>query len=219
MGTASLTSRMARIPLRIRRLLSSGPPTLPRAGAAQKRDAQRRSMLNTLPEHAVCAEIGTWRGDFAAVILEHREPELLYLVDPWEHRPEGEYAHASYGGRMEGGQQALESMHQGVLQRFGPEIARGQVQVLRRRSTSAAAGFADESLDWVYIDGDHSYEGVKADLEAYFRTVKSGGALAGDDYGHVGSWFGDGVTRAVDEFAARCAGLEIIGTQFVLKKP
>lgn len=214
-----MTSRIARIPRRIRRLLSPSPQAPTQPGAAQKRDAERRRMLAALPEHGVCAEIGTWRGDFAAVILEHRQPQRLYLVDPWEHRAEGEYEQASYGGRMEGGQQALEAMHQSVLDRFGTEIASGQVQVLRRRSTDAAATFADESLDWVYIDGDHSYEGVKADLEAYYRTVKSGGLLAGDDYGHVGSWFEDGVTRAVDEFAGRCAGLEVIGTQFVLKKP
>ena len=176
-------------------------------------------MLVALPEQAACAEIGTWRGDFAAVILQSRKPSCLYLVDPWEHRSEGEYEQASYGGRMEGGQQALESMYESVLGRFRSEIEEGRVKVLRRRSTDAAATFADGSLDWVYIDGDHSYEGVKADLEAYYRTVKSGGLMAGDDYGHVGSWFEDGVTRAVDEFAARGAGLQVIGTQFVLKKP
>lgn len=200
-------------------MVSPSAPAPAQLGAAQKRDAERRRMLSTLPEQGACAEIGTWRGDFAAVILEHRRPQRLYLVDPWEHRAEGEYEQASYGGRMEGGQQALEEMHQSVLDRFSSQIDSGQVQVLRQRSTDAAAKFADESLDWVYIDGDHSYDGVKADLEAYFRTVKSGGLLAGDDYGHEGSWFEDGVTRAVDEFAERCAGLEVIGTQFVLKKP
>lgn len=176
-------------------------------------------MLALLPEDAACAEIGTWRGDFAAVILRERRPRRLFLVDPWEHREEGDYEQASYGGRMEGGQQTLDAMHRSVLERFSTEIEAGRVTVLRSRSTDAAATFQQESLDWVYIDGDHSYEGVKADLEAYFPAVKPGGLIAGDDYGHVGSWFEDGVTRAVDEFKARCAGLEVIGTQFVLRKP
>jgi predicted O-methyltransferase YrrM len=83
----------------------------------------------------------------------------------------------------------------------------------------AAASFSDESLDWVYIDGDHSYEAVKRDLEAYYRVVKPGGFIAGDDYGAANGWFGDGVTRAVDEFAARCADVTIIGSQFLLTKP
>jgi hypothetical protein len=175
-------------------------------------------MLALLAAEGVCAEIGTWRGDFAAEILADRRPRRLYLVDPWEHREEGAYEEASYGGRMEGGQAALDEMHAAVVARFAVEIERGQVEVLRSRSTEAAARFAPESLDWVYIDGDHSYEGVRTDLEAYFPAVKPGGVLAGDDYGHVGSWFEDGVARAVDEFAPRCAGLQVIGTQFVLRK-
>ena len=175
-------------------------------------------MLALLPAEGACAEIGTWRGGFAAVILADRRPRRLYLVDPWEHRGEEAYEKASYGGRMEGGQQALDAMHEEVLARFRDEIAEGRVTVVRRRSLQAAAEIEDGSLDWVYIDGDHSYEGVSADLAAWFPKVRAGGFLAGDDYGEEGSWFGAGVTRAVDEFRERCAGLEVIGTQFVLRK-
>ena len=75
-------------------------------------------MLEALAAEGVCAEIGTWKGDFAAVILERRRPRRLYLVDPWEHRDEGDYAEASYGGRMEGGQAPLEAMHDRVAPRF-----------------------------------------------------------------------------------------------------
>ena len=82
-------------------------------------------------------------------------------------------------------------------------------------SVDAAASFPDDTLDWVYIDADHSYEGVKGDLDAFYRTVKSGGFLAGDDYRQAG-WLWDGVVRAVDE---RCADLTIIGSQFLLTKP
>lgn len=78
--------------------------------------------------------------------------------------------------------------------------------------------FVEAQRRWVYIDADHSYKGVKGDLEAFYRTVKSGGFLAGDDY-RQGGWWGDGVVRAVDEFADRCADLTIIGSQFLLTKP
>jgi len=180
---------------------------------------QRRQLLARLPEEGVCAEVGTWRGDFAATILGSRRPRQLYLVDPWEYRTEDEYQHASYGGQSEDGQRQLDAMHDSVVDRFRAQIEGGQVVVKRARSLDAAASFADESLDWVYIDADHAYEGVKRDLEAYFRVVKPGGFIAGDDYGHVDRWFGDGVRQAVDEFAGRCAGLTIIGTQFLLRKP
>jgi SAM-dependent methyltransferase len=180
---------------------------------------QRRQLLAMLPQEGVCAEVGTWRGDFAAVILRSRRPRELYLIDPWEYRTEAEYEHASYGGHSEDGQQTMDAMHASVVDRFRAEIDDGRVLLRRARSGDAAASFPDESLDWVYIDADHAYEGVKRDLDAYFRVVKPGGFIAGDDYGHVDRWFGDGVTRAVDEFAARCSELTVIGTQFLLRKP
>jgi len=184
--------------------------------AAQRR-IERLKLLARLPSGAVCLEIGTWRGDFARWILATRRPKLLYLVDPWEHRSENAYERARFGGRANDGQAEMDDMHRAVLHRFRKNIERGQVQVRRSRSAEAASSFAEETLDWVYIDGDHTYEGVMADLEAYYPAVKPGGYLAGDDYGHAG-WWGDGVTRAVDEFAAR-GELTIIGSQFLLRKP
>lgn len=104
-------------------------------------------MLSMLPAGGACAEIGSWRGEFAAVILADRHPISLFLVDPWEYRTEEDYEQASYGGKMDGGQQALDEMHQSVLSRFASEISDGQVTVLRERSTDAARSFAPESLD------------------------------------------------------------------------
>ncbi|HEY4428616.1 MAG TPA: class I SAM-dependent methyltransferase [Solirubrobacteraceae bacterium] len=188
-----------------------------RLGAEVPRRLERRRLLARLPKHALCAEIGTWRGDFAETILRSRHPRTLHLIDPWEHRGEDAYERALFGGGALDGQGEMDAIYDGVLQRFRSAIESGQVKVRRSRSVEAAADFPDESLDWVYIDGDHTYEAVKADLAAYARAVKPGGLLAGDDYGLAG-WWGDGVTRAVDEFAAN-ARLTIIGTQFLLEKP
>jgi len=208
-----LSRRLARIPRRLRRLVR---PSRARA-QGNPRDLQRGRLLRLLPREAVCAEIGSWKGDFAAEILSDRSPRTLYLVDPWEHRQEQEYEGAWYGGTASG-QDQLDAVHDSVLARFAAEIDSGQVVVVRRRSLDAAGAFADASLDWVYIDGDHRYEGVKADLEAYYSKVKPGGWLAGDDYGYKSGWFEDGVTRAVDEFAPGRGELKIIGTQFLLHK-
>jgi hypothetical protein len=175
-------------------------------------------LLKLLPKRAVCAEIGTWRGDFAANILSSRHPRQLSLVDPWEYREESTYGGALYGGQTQAGREEMESIYQSVVDRFRSHIERGEVVVKRLRSVDAAASFPDHTFDWVYIDADHTYEGVRGDLEAYYRTVKPRGFLAGDDYGTPG-WWEDGVTRAVDEFAGRCAGLTVIGSQFLLRKP
>ena len=56
-------------------------------------------------------------------------------------------------------------------------------------------------LDWIYIDGDHSYSQTKKDLNNSLKVVKSGGLIIGDDYGWPDAkWQKAGVTKAVDEF-------------------
>jgi hypothetical protein len=195
------------------------PTRIPNKRRWRRRRAERAKLLNLLPREAVCAEVGTYRGDFAAAILRASNPKQLYLVDSWEHRSEEKYEGASYGGHALAGQQGMDAMYEGVVARFRAEIDSGAIVIKRARSLEAAASFPDESLDWVYIDADHSYEGVKRDLDAYYSKVKPGGFIAGDDYGQGDKWFGHGVTRAVDEFAAGSAQLTIIGSQFLLEKP
>jgi len=51
------------------------------------------------------------------------------------------------------------------------------------------------SVDCVFIDGDHRYEGVKLDIKLYTSVVKPGGLLIFDDY----TWQFMGIVRAVDE--------------------
>lgn len=38
-----------------------------------------------------------------------------------------------------------------------------------------------KQIDFLYIDGDHSYEGVKKDFEMYASLVRKGGIIAFDD--------------------------------------
>jgi hypothetical protein len=58
-------------------------------------------------------------------------------------------------------------------------------------------GFEDNYFDIIYIDGDHTYEGVKSDLKSSFLKTKNGGFICGHDY--ISSKF-EGVVRAVNEF-------------------
>jgi hypothetical protein len=167
----------------------------------------------------VCAEIGVWKGDFAARILDVVRPARLHLVDPWAFMTDEAYAESRYGGKAAADQAAMDELHAGVLRRFAGPIAEGVVEVHRCESREAAAVFPDASLDWVYIDGNHLYEHVRSDLALYAPKVKPGGLVAGDDYGEAG-WWEDGVTRAVDEFVAE-RGYEVVSLaahQFVLRK-
>jgi hypothetical protein len=182
---------------------------------------ERRSfLLELVPAGAVCAEIGVWDGDFAALILDVVGPSQLHLVDPWQFMSTEPYAKARYGGGKARSQADMDQLYESVVQRFAAPIADGTVHLHRSTSENAVAGFPDGSLDFVYVDGNHLYDHVRRDLELYFPKVRSGGLIAGDDYGKTG-WWADGVTRAVDEFvsASEAQLLSTKRSQFVLRKP
>lgn len=75
--------------------------------------------------------------------------------------------------------------------------------VTRHQGDSATIlrGFAPGYFDWLYIDADHSYAGVKRDLAAAHRALKPGGHLMCNDYSNwcSGSAVPYGVERAVNE--------------------
>ena len=71
-----------------------------------------------------------------------------------------------------------------------------QLHVVRMSSVEASKIFPKHHFDLVFIDADHTYEHVMADIEAWLPLVKSGGLLTGHDYGGRKV----GVKQAVDEY-------------------
>jgi len=70
---------------------------------------------------------------------------------------------------------------------------------IKLSSEKAAKFFANGSLDLVFIDGDHSYEMVKLDIELWLPKIKKGGIMCGHDYNWIGPDGYPGVQKAVDE--------------------
>jgi len=68
------------------------------------------------------------------------------------------------------------------------------INLLCNTSDNVCNLFENNSIDCIHIDGDHSYNGVKNDLELYWNKIKSGGHIINDDY----HW--NGVKKAVIEF-------------------
>ena len=174
-------------------------------------------VLLMLPKNGTHVEVGDWEGAMAARTYRLLRPRKLFLVDPWQYQPD---RGGLYGKRAKG-QEKLDRVHQHVVSRFARQIARGRIEVVRSESSPFAASFEGQ-IDSAYIDGDHRYEGVLADLEAYWGLLRAGGALAGDDYKtYSAEWWDDGPERAIDEFARshpqQCR-LRVIGSQFILSK-
>lgn len=186
-------------------------------GSKSKEDP-RNYLLDAMPKQGICAEIGAWKGDFSKRILKKTNPSKLYLVDPWQYVED--YENAWYGGSI-GSQEGMDVIYNSVCKRFAGEIAAGQLETVRKGSAEGMESFNDAYFDWVYIDGNHTYEFVKKDLEISWQKTKTGGFVTGDDYGLKG-WWDDGVTVAVDEFAKNMGDqvevVAIIGSQFILKK-
>ena len=118
-----------------------------------------------------------------------------------------------------GSQAEMGAKYDKVRHRFENEIQSDRVLLHRVTSEVAAGQFPDHYFDWLYLDGNHLYEFVRADLHNFWPKVKPGGYITGDDYGIAG-WWGGGVTKAVDEFVRPCnLDLEIEFTQFIVRKP
>lgn len=191
------------------------PRFLRRRNATER---MRERLLRMMPQGSACAEIGVYKGDFSKRILKVVKPRVLHLVDPWRHEAGDAYKEAWYGGKAEG-QTIMDDIHHGVKVLFRKQIATGRVVIHRADSTHAAQEIADGSLDWVYIDGNHLYDYVKADLESWTPKVRAGGYVTGDDY-IEGGWWEGGVKKAVDEFLERpdIEPVLIQDTQFILQR-
>ena len=134
------------------------------------------------------AEIGVWLGANAKVMLDTIPNLSLALVDP-------------YSGPVQYDRQAGRSSHDKAEQHAHRLLAQFKKAVfIRATSQHAAASFADGSMDFVYIDGNHRYDMCMLDIILWLPKVKVGGIISGHDYESSKSrQFG--VQLAVDDYA------------------
>lgn len=137
------------------------------------------------------AEIGVQRGQYSRRITRKWHGEL-FLIDSWE------YFKSGYTDVSNVEQDKHDNNYEFVKTLFTDKT---NVHIIRKCSIEAAADFKDGSLDWIFIDANHAYEAVKADLKAWYPKVRSGGILSGHDYCDAVNKKGVyGVKTAVDEF-------------------
>jgi hypothetical protein len=120
------------------------------------------------------AEIGVLKGEFALSILESvNSIQKYFLIDPWRHldnwnrpgnRPEQEF--------MDIFSEAVDKLSQFDY----------KTKFLRGKTTEVVDSIEDESLDAIYIDGDHTLRGITIDLICLYPKVRIGGLIIGDDF-------------------------------------
>jgi hypothetical protein len=136
---------------------------------------------------AVGAEIGVAEGRFSAGLLTLCPELSLWAFD--DYKP----GYKTWMGTEwdEDTQSRNKARLMQTVRQFTPRLT-----FVEKSSLEAAAWLEDASLDFVFIDADHSYEAVKADIAAWWPKLKPGGFLTGHDYD---SEKFPGVVRAVDE--------------------
>lgn len=154
-------------------------------------DISRLDVLNFLPS-GVVAEVGVAKGVFSEIIIKINKPKKLYLIDVWD------LISLSYDNynMLEANEQIK---RYNLVKRKFSNIK--TVQIIKNKSDEAANLIDHDSLDWVYIDADHSYEGCYNDLISYDKKVKYDGYILGHDFSFENfEKKGYGVKLAVNKF-------------------
>lgn len=118
-------------------------------------------------------EVGVYEGSSAVVLCEVLGPEAeLHLIDPFGH-------HAT---ALPAGWAARERATRRVVARAARQAGTGAPHIHWHPtfSVDVARGWS-QPVDLVFIDGDHSEEGVAADWEAWHPFVAEGGAVVFHD--------------------------------------
>lgn len=143
-------------------------------------------LLQRFQRRLTVVEIGAWLGKSSFYLVgNHSDSCNIFIVDTWR-----------------GSSDELQSTHKIAQERDifidfmkNMKIHHGKFSPIRALSTDASKIFDNNSLDFIFIDGDHSYAGVKSDIEMWLPKLVTNGIIAGHDY----SQHFPGVIAAVNE--------------------
>lgn len=157
--------------------------------------ADYEHLANEVSDHGLLIEVGSFRGKSLCSIAETIKRKQLQVIsiDPFGKVPNPNYVEPEVENRNEG----MLSDFYNNIDEFGIV---SRVNTIVKLSTDGAREIENSSLrpDMVFIDGDHSYEAVCADIDAWWPLIKEGGIIAFHDYCHNGfQW--PGVHKAIHE--------------------
>ena len=140
-------------------------------GVLEIADTTRQDLAELVGKHfKVGAEIGVAHGHYSEALMNANPTMTLYGVDPYAvYKGYKDYA-------LKRTMAALKADAHVRLDRFP------SYEFVEKFSLDAAKAFADGSLDFAYIDANHTEPYVTQDIEAWTPKVKTGGIIAGHDY-------------------------------------
>jgi hypothetical protein len=114
--------------------------------------------------YKVGAEIGVYKGGYTEQLC--KVGLKIYAIDPWLPNTDNR------------GKERQDSLHESTIERLKPY----DCAVLRRTSEYSLQFFTNNSLDFVYIDGDHTFKSIAHDIYEWEKRVRPGGIISGHDY-------------------------------------
>ena len=156
----------------------------------------RYDVLKLLPKGGTAVEVGVAYGDFTECIVNDLTPDKFYGLDLFTIKP----------GHEPWGETRLRDSGLSHLDFYRRRIREYQcdAEAVVGTSWEELSKFPDEYFDYVYLDADHAYTSVKADLSQISSKLKKGGHLQVNDYTHFNSsgLVPYGVKQAVNEMVA-----------------
>jgi acetyltransferase-like isoleucine patch superfamily enzyme len=144
-------------------------------------------------------EIGVFKGEFLENIIKTCNFSSVDAVDLFEG--------TQVSGDVNGNNIIEYNLETSFLELSEKYKDMPHVKIIKSDSSKYVSNVENNYYDIIYIDGDHSYEGVKKDLEASFEKVKDGGFIMGHDYEmnleKGKNPYNFGVKKAVDEFCVK----------------
>lgn len=118
----------------------------------------------------VGAEMGVEQGEFSEPLCRENPQATVYGIDPWQSYP---------GYRDHVSQEQLDGFYEATRKRFVPYP---NYRIIKKFSMEALEDFEDGSLDWVYLDGNHTLPFIINDLIGWSQKIRVGGIVSGHDY-------------------------------------
>lgn len=139
--------------------------------------------LNTLDSDKLkIAEIGVWKGELSTALIQSPNIRWLILVDPWKAcNKQDNPTWFMSGSKLSRLSQSRFNEAFSMVSELAEKHS-DRIFILREKSESASKKIFNDSLDLVFIDGDHSYQGVINDISLWMPKVKVGGYISGHDY-------------------------------------
>ena len=148
------------------------------------------SQIASINEYKIFVELGVWKGhsiSYLAKLLKDKKDIKVYAVDIFEKWDKNESVKEDV--------KHINQIYNTNLKNAG---VREIISDIKSISWDAANLFKDNSIDFVFIDADHSYESVTKDINSWLPKIKKGGIISGHDY-----FTSPGVKSAVDELLGK----------------